>query len=238
MKISDAKLSAFLDQELSAVELAAIRDEIAENPELADRLAMLSQVDADVQKFARQIDSQQLAPELQGLLFANHERSNRGNNVVSLSFWQRTRQHFAVAASVTILLALGVFQFWPEQTDSAATQWTQVSDGLDSLPSGEILDLASGAILRPQFSFVAGDNRVCRSYEVEQVQPARQVRQEIACRQQTGWQVIASVTLTTQSGEEYRTASAARVLDDVLRELGAGPSLSLEEERIRLRQQD
>lgn len=238
MKISDAKLSAFLDQELSAVELAAIRDEIAENPELADRLAMLSQVDADVQQFAGQIDSQQLAPALQALLFANQEQSNTGNNVVMLSFWQRTRQHFAVAASVTMLLALGVFQFWPEQIDSAATHWTQVSNELDSLPSGETQNLASGATLRPQFSFVTADDRVCRSYEVEQVQPIRQVRHEIACRQQTGWEVIASVTLATQSGEEYRTASAARVLDDVLRELDAGPSLSLEEERKRLRRHD
>ena len=45
MKVSDEMLSAFLDGELSSSDMDNVRDAIAENVAIADRLAALAEVD-------------------------------------------------------------------------------------------------------------------------------------------------------------------------------------------------
>lgn len=228
MNISDAKLSAFLDQELPHTELEAIRDAIAQQPELADRLAMLSQVDAAVHDFATRIDSEPMSTQLQRQVFGKAE------NVVTLSFWQRKRQQFALAASITLLVGLGAFQWWPVDSELQGGQWVamtpSLSSGLSSLPSGETRLINATEVLQPQFSFTAGDGRLCRSYELVSAGESAQIRNEIACHQQGQWQIIASIARTGSHKAEYRPASAHQYLNDVLAELDAGPSLSLAEE--------
>lgn len=234
MNISDAKLSAFLDQELPHTELEAIRDAIAQQPELADRLAMLSQVDAAVHDFATRIDSEPMSTQLQRQVFGKAE------NVVTLSFWQRKRQQFALAASITLLVGLGAFQWWPVDSEPQGGQWVamtpSLSSGLSSLPSGETRLINATEALQPQFSFTAGDGRLCRSYELVSAGESAQIRSEIACHQQGQWQIIASIARTGSHNEEYRPASAHQYLNDVLAELDAGPSLSLTDEQQLLNQ--
>ena len=59
MKIDDQTLSAFLDSELSANEMEAIRNAIAEDEQLAFRLAELSEVDMLVKQHAAHIACKQ-----------------------------------------------------------------------------------------------------------------------------------------------------------------------------------
>ena len=48
MKMTDETLSAFLDNELTDAEMEAVRDQIEKDPTLADRLAEMASVDAEL----------------------------------------------------------------------------------------------------------------------------------------------------------------------------------------------
>ena len=54
MKISDEQLSAFLDNELDDEQMALVRDAIAADETLCDRMATLSMVDHVVKRAAEQ----------------------------------------------------------------------------------------------------------------------------------------------------------------------------------------
>lgn len=56
MKITDETLSAFLDSELSPSEMEAVRERLATDPSLTDRLAELADVDSELKSHYGDID--------------------------------------------------------------------------------------------------------------------------------------------------------------------------------------
>ena len=241
MYYSDEELSAFLDQELPAEKMDAIRESIVHDDSLADRLAVLSQVDSTVCEFIQQIDRVPAPQEVletvtqplskQGAKLAD----SAANNVVAFGLWRKTenfmRDHIAMAASVALMVGVAAgSMLLANPMRSENSQWAEINQMLNSLPSGEYAVLASGDELHAQFSFTTATNELCRSYLVNN----QRVRQEVACRSQNTWQVIASAYQASPELGEYGVASASPVVDAVLLQLGAGATLSLTEENALL----
>ncbi|WP_194755520.1 hypothetical protein [Aliidiomarina indica] len=237
MHISDEKLSAFLDNELPQNEMEHIRNALVQNEDLADRVAVLSQVDDSVQRFAKGIDATQAPDSILALLRDDdtQQESATSADIISLSVWQRARQgvreHVALAAGVALLIGVGAGQWIPFGSEEpGATQWTHVSAALNQTPSGQQIALASGEVLQPYFSFIAGDGRLCRSYSVQ----GTLHRDEIACRQEGQWSPIATAYKENVATGEYAAASANQLMDATLMALQGSEALSLSEEQRRL----
>lgn len=229
MKVSDTQLSAFLDNQLPAMEMEAVRREIAAHPELADRLAVLSMVDAQVSTFARQIDAKALSEGLQKTAFSASEKSS--THPFNRWPWLKAGSGpVALAASVMLIFGIGMGQwFQGNPTDQTSGQWGAIQAALHVLPSGETAQV-NGSTLQAYFSFTGTDGQLCRAYQVRDTR----ARDEVACLADGHWQAVASVYQTVAGQTEYSAASASVVLDSVLNQLGASAPLTLDEERALL----
>lgn len=232
MKITDETLSAFLDHELSAREMDAVRDAISEDEALGERLTELASIDASVRQHAAAIDSRPMPKAITALL--------QDNTVVYLSAWQRSRRfvtrHAAMAASVLLVIGFSAGYISTNTGDADSVTATQLLNAsLDSTPSGETVTLANNASLQPRFSFVDQDGQYCRQY---QLQGSDSVTENVACRQQNGWQVVATVeTFDLSLQEDYRPATGTFLLDSTLDAMMEGNPLSMEEENSVIRRQ-
>lgn len=233
MKITDETLSAFLDHELSAREMEAVRDAISEDEALGERLTELASIDASVRQHAASIDSHPMPEALTALL--------QDNTVVYLSAWQRSRRfvarHAAMAASVLLVIGFSAGYISTNTgTDAAAGNAARLLNALlDSTPSGQTVTVANNASLLPRFSFVDQDGQYCRQY---QLQGSDSVTENVACRQQNGWQVVATVeTFDLSLQEDYRPATGTFLLDSTLDAMMEGNPLSMEEENSVIRRQ-
>lgn len=238
MAISDEKLSAFLDNELSRKDMDEVRLALARDETLSDRLAMLSQVDDAVNSYAAQIDRTPVPTQLQALLTdspaaqAEHPASN---TVVSISAWQaakqKLREHVALAAGVALLIGIGAGQMLPSgDTTMGPSYWAQIGEALNATASGHRAILASGDELQPYFSFTAGDGRLCRSYAVY----GEFTRDEIACRSGNAWLPVATAYRSNTEAGDYAAASASQLMEVTLQVLDGSAALSIEEEQARL----
>lgn len=81
MNLTDEKLSAFIDNELPADEMDAIRDQIVTDDSLVDRIAQLSFVDHAVSTTLHAIDDKPL-PDSVSQLFETEQSSASTSNVV------------------------------------------------------------------------------------------------------------------------------------------------------------
>ncbi|KXI28203.1 anti-sigma factor family protein [Paraglaciecola hydrolytica] len=226
MNISNEQLSAFLDAELPETEMQAIRERMAQDDELAMRLAELAQVDEWVAEHASQIDQQPVPAAITKLL-------NVENNVVQLSAWRKVQnqlsQHAALAAGVALCFGLVIGQ--SSQTESVLPEQqlsASLAEVLNTANSGDAITLTAGVKMTPRLSFVSQNGQYCRQYSV---QSQAGQNDSIACHGSTGWQLAASTYSDglSQSGE-YKTASQNVLLDSVIDQLIAGPALNKQQE--------
>ncbi|MEM8596651.1 MAG: hypothetical protein AAGF76_09305 [Pseudomonadota bacterium] len=146
----------------------------------------------------------------------------------------------AIAASLALALGIGsgVGVFAPSGPTQIAVVGDVVPDSplhdaLERLPSGRQSD--EGVL--PMLSFLDGDGRACREFEVIGEMP-EEFELGIACRKPAGvWHVeivvAAPMADATPMGEVFLPASggpADMTLETMLDALGAGPALGPEEE--------
>ena len=240
---TDEKLSAFLDGELEPAQMDEIREAIALDMTISDRLAALAEVDRVVKVAAEKATAGALPKEIISLLddknTVSTHKAPAADNVVPISskdkmqsaepskraVWQTP---FAVAASVAVLAGL-VFL---NQQGSEATEpshWASVSSVLDNNLTGEATTLASGVTVTPQLSFLNTEHSFCRQ---AQVGSQSELNVMIACKNNQGtWQLAASkVHKLTESAGEYRTATSAKLLEDELDNMMASAPLNREQE--------
>ncbi|MEX0903140.1 MAG: hypothetical protein WDZ76_10490 [Pseudohongiellaceae bacterium] len=218
MKISDEQLSAFLDRELTEREMEQVRDAISENAVLADRLERLAAANELVKRHA----DANLGPLPESLT-----RRLQADNVIDISLWKRSRQflgdHAAVAASIALVLGFAGGHLSTRTTGDVAMQ--QIAAHLNSVPSGETVELASDASLLSRFSFRDNQGRYCRQY---QLQSSLEVSENVACYNNEGWERVATAqTSEVYREEEYRLASSTALLDSTLDAMMQGEALSL-----------
>ena len=232
MQISDEQLSAFLDQELSASEMMQIREALSVDLALADRLAELAVTDELVRAHASAIDSVPMPDSITRLL--------KPNKVIDISWWRRTHQqiteHAALAASVALMLGLGFGYLIPADTPagSADPDWQLLASHLETAPSGTSLRVTADTQLVNRFSFVDQKDTYCRQFAL---QTASNVSENVACRVNGGWELIASAQISRVYNQgEYSLASGTGLLDSTLDAMMSGQALSLEDEAALIEQ--
>lgn len=237
MNITDDQLSGFLDNELDEKQMALVRDAIASDETLCDRMAALSMVDHVVKSAAEQATAGPVPDHIVALCDLATE-----NKVVSLENRKpgqiaqqpthnsstRWLKGMAMAASVALVGLLGWQQLTSNQS-KGEDQWRQIASVLDNQTSGSSYN-AGNVTVTPQLSFVHQNGELCRQFTV-----SSQSRSDamIACKQEGLWQqraLVPTMPVGSQPGE-YQTATSVRELDNVLDTLIKGAPLNREQEQ-------
>lgn len=174
---------------------------------------------------------------------SNRADRSHSNKVVQLSHWQKlrrqstrfVREHGALAAAVTLMIGFGA-GFWSNGAPTprgsapqlaATTVSTEIAELLEQTLSGETVELANNTQLQSRFSFVDPQSRYCRQFVME---GADGVSENLACRDNNSWELMASVQTSRVYQGDYQPASGSSLLDNTLDILMTSPALSLEEE--------
>lgn len=258
MILTDEKLSAFLDGELDAVEMEMVREAIAQDATVSDRLAALADVDRVVKAAAEKATAVALPEEIVALLSDASEapvsdvnsvnegvaepsaKSSSTENITPFvskanisrgsSGTQTTwRTPFAIAASVAVLAGLVLFNQQGADT-TQPSHWANVSSALDSNLTGESTTFESGVTVTPQLSFLNTDFNYCRQAKIASQD---ELNVMIACKDSQGSWMLAASKLDELGGNtgEYQTASSAKLLEDELNKMMASAPLNREQEQ-------
>jgi hypothetical protein len=239
MKITDEELMAYADGELPPLAAKRIEAGMAEDAELAARVARFRAVRRALKTAYDSVVSEPVPEHLRALLgdvAANEpEIPARRPAPVNLSDAREKRAlrfgppaWAAMAASLVVGVLAGRALLQP-----SADIFT--SDGLYAAPSlAEALDtrLASDAQNRPTrigLTFRAQTGEVCRTFAHEAHQ---RVTSGLACREQDRWAVRVALTQAASSSSDYRQAGAsAPAVLEAVDEIIAGEPFDAEQER-------
>lgn len=219
MTISDEKLSAFLDAELPADEMEAIRQQLILDDSLSNRLAELAMVDERIAQHYASIDTRPMPAAITELLAQEPPASAE---VINFPLWKRfqrglqnrLQQHAAVAACTALALGFGLAQLMPANNHSQVSNWNAITQALESTTSGIESTLADGKKIKPRLTFINLEGNYCRQFTLFD----RSTRAEnIACRSNGEWQLTMTVYSadTAQSGD-YQTATGGSLVDNAL----------------------
>lgn len=241
MELSDETLNAFLDGELSALEMRIVRDAMASNEQIAQRLDHLAWLNSQVQASAHELDAIALSPGLEALTAQLKEQAREAKTGNILDFPKKTpRSAFsmvwqgAVAASVAAVFGFMVGTATQTGVENQALpEWAAISRALSDAPSGETLNTETGTRFEARLSFMNTEGDYCRQFYVK---PAgRQALQSIACRSLDGWSLSAALPAGDTNG--YQPASEDRSLDKVIDSMLQGELLDAEQEQRLIKQQ-
>lgn len=225
MNITDEILSAFLDNELSEPEMNAVRDQIALDPALADRLAELASVDAELLRHYGAIDQQPLPEAIMSLLEPPAPVA-RPDNVVAFPWWRRLKEHSGKAVAAAVVAGFAMTQ-WPGSPAVDDPAWPSIAQVLEQQPSGQAYEIHFDATVMPRLTFRNQAGDWCRQFRVDSAAGASE---QIACRDGRGdWDSVVEVQVSSApdspnspNSPKYQTASGGSVLDDELDRMMAG----------------
>lgn len=232
MNMTDETLSAFLDNELTPAEMEAVRDQLAADTaaavQLADRLAELASVDAQLQAHYGAIDDRPLPTSVTRML----EDAPADDNVITFPWWRRLRSHAGKAVAAAVIGGVALMQ-WSNLPSSGDPAWPAVAQILDSQPSGELHRVDDQSTLTPRLTFRNTADHWCRQFRLETGNTASE---QIACRNDGGtWEQVTRVeTDSLPESGQYQTASGGRVVDEALDRIMAGSPVGPDQERALL----
>lgn len=231
MKITDQQLSAFLDAELPEPDMERVREALAEDDSVTDRLAELARVDALVAAAYTRIDQQPMPASVEALLEnppAQVVAFPRQNNFPRAGVRSWLQPPVAMAASLVLAIGVGIALSLQPGADR---DWQSVAQVLDSSRSGIAQALPGGGEVKPQLTFIDHRGDVCRQFQQRFGDGRREAA--IACRRDGSWQAVERAPLTGADSELYQTASANDVLASALdRMLAEGPFDAATETRL------
>lgn len=222
-------LSAYLDGNLSDADREALEVRIASDPSVSERLERLRSNDtmlrtAMADGISDTADEATLSRFGLGDEPAPPERAAANDNRKWV--WPAAA---AIAAGAAVFLATRpAVQTEPWQTPA-------FSQALDVTPSLQEASLPHGNALKPSLSFVAGDGRYCREFNLSAASPAAS-RDGVACRDKGGkWQAIALIrpsgSLSSAGKIDVAGGSGSNDLDAVYGRLNASDPLPAAQER-------
>lgn len=238
MKISDETLSAFLDAELPEQEMDRIRDCIACDEVLADRLEALAMVDATLRGSYQTIDQQPMPAAITKLLQQASATDNSGAQLDTLpkantgvvSGWRQLAANSlkpaAIAACLSFVMGYGLATLY-SQSPAAVNKPQSYQQLLSHTPSGERVVEGDGW-LQVNLSFANQQGQLCRHFTE---QSGGSASDNIACYSDQQWQLLARHPRPVDSGGEYRAASGPTALDTLIDQLIAGPVKTPEQEQ-------
>jgi hypothetical protein len=235
MTISDETLNAFIDGELSALEMSIVRDAISKDEAVAERADELAALNSQLQASLNSIDAMPLSSGLDALrnqlVAGAHAEyaTEQGDNVVAFPWWRKAQAAItmptAIAASVAAIF--GFFMNFDNNTHPGALpDWTAINDALSHQRSGEVITTSSGASFEARLTFLNHQGQYCRQFYVKPMNAS--ALQSIACRVGDDWHLRAAMPTGDQAS--YQTASSNRALDDVLDTMIKGDLVSPEQE--------
>lgn len=218
MIISDEKLSAFLDAELPPEEMDQLRELIAKDESLADRIADFALVDQTIIETYSSIDDIAVPDSIMALLADNETNSitEQTAQIITFPLWKRIKQsaqgQVAIAASLILVLGYGSsVLIQPELAVDTALVSPQIHNVLENMTSGQAVAINQSDKVLPRVTFKNRSGDYCRQYQTTNYQSTSE---NIACRQQGQWQVLATVKLNNNDlGNDYQTASGGTLLD-------------------------
>ena len=230
MKVTDEKLSAYIDGELPPEETRSLDVQISEDAELAERVRKLRAINDALISVTSDVLDAPLPEHIVNLIQSDAEEQS--SNVVQ---FQRSGQKswfespLAVAAAALFGLVLGGFFTLGPDMGERSEIYAGVVDSksalhraLETFPS-----LSAESEFVPALTFRARNGDVCREIESSD-------SRALACRSSDRWTVLA-VTYKEQkkSSSAYTTASAdtSIVFDVLAQEMMQGAPLSADEER-------
>ena len=245
-EINDEILMAYADDVLGAEERSRVEAHLEADPELRDRVARM-QSSAKLLREAYSPPMSEAPPQsmIDQILGAD-------SGVVSLETKRRKRPAWhqfgpvPIAASVALMVGLGLGAWFVGPTDEAGPQLalglvsqdSQLHQVLETRASGDSLRVNAEQALVSVLTFRDGTGRPCREVElVSAERSARPVALAIACRDGGGgWTVEGSVQIALDAapkgddGFAPVSGPAAKSLEAIIEALGAGPSLSPDDE--------
>ena len=260
MILTDEKLSAFLDGELDTAEMDLVREAIAHDVTVSDRLAALAEVDRVVKVAAEKATAVALPKEIVALLsdskplsqasdvqvsdtsLASVSAANQSSaenvkpfpkkvNSTNSAPHKQTKWKGPFAIAASVAVLAGLVFF--NQQGAETTQpshWARVSSVLDSNLTGEATTFDSGVTVTPQLSFVNTEFNYCRQAEVASKD---ELNVMIACKDKQGaWQLAASkLDELGENAGQYQTATSAKVMEEELDKMMASAPLNREQEK-------
>lgn len=230
MTIDDNLLSAFLDGELQEPQMQAVRAALASDPALAARLEALARVNVQVKQHARALDTRPLPAAVHALLQTDPVVQPASGTALYRP-WQdwrpRSARNLALAASIVGVLGFAVTYL--NSTDrtgqrSELPALAAYSGLLDSSPSGTVVTTGEITVLN-RFSFRNTQNQYCRQYQLHN---AAASSENIACRTDQGWNLVANLPVPVQAdAAAYQAASTANDLNVLLDTMMQGAALDL-----------
>jgi hypothetical protein len=258
--LTDEKLSAFLDGELDTAEMDLVREAIAHDVTVSDRLAALAEVDRVVKVAAEKATAVALPKEIVALLsdekplsqasgvqasdasLASVSAANQSSaenvkpfpkkaNSTNSAPHKQTKWKGPFAIAASVAVLAGLVFF--NQQGAETTQpshWARVSSVLDSNLTGEATTFDSGVTVTPQLSFVNTEFNYCRQAEVASKD---ELNVMIACKDKQGaWQLAASkLDELGENAGQYQTATSAKVMEEELDKMMASAPLNREQEK-------
>ena len=186
MQINDEILSAMLDGELDAEQTQELNHAMAADPKLASRFAELAAANASFVQSAKMIDEAPMPEAITRLL----KSADQDSNVADLQAFRQLRKPThnasnkpalrwaALAASLALAIGLAGGNLLGTGGSSYALN-PAVADVLNSISSGEQVDIGSTESMLAGFSFVDADERFCRQFSVNSQDGSSN---QIACR--------------------------------------------------------
>lgn len=241
MSWSDESLSAFLDGELPAAEMERLARDLETDAALAARLERLAAANRTFLAAAAGIDAVPLPERTQALLAGEGGAGEKNQGARVIPFPGRrisafVMEHRAIAAGLICAAAVyGVGVATVPGPDVPASSGVILASSplhraLEGTPTGETVQIAGGVEIRPQLTFVTGDDAYCRQYALDS--GAGSVA-GIACRGDDGWRLqVASFAPGRAAPGDYQSASAGRsaALEAFIEANIAGSPLNASEE--------
>ncbi|WP_298914429.1 hypothetical protein [uncultured Roseobacter sp.] len=148
-----------------------------------------------------------------------------GQKSVSAPFWK-----LPLAAALALAVGLGAgLLVSTDSTQSArgivlaTLTEVELNDLLDTVPSGELEQLADSTQITPIATFYDGSQTLCREFELRSTDGPTVV--SVACEQNGTWNLRLAVATAKMDENGYVPASSLQALDAYLDGLNAGPPL-------------
>jgi hypothetical protein len=236
MAIDDETLMAYADGQLTAEEALMVDKAMAEDEDIAERVAMFMDSRAAVQNAFRELPP--VPAELTARIRAMAEASapqaaadSAPSNVISLASRRRTVPLWQLPIAASIALAVGFFGGWtgaPGEQSGGGLAVASIEDSavvavLETEKAGARRQISSGAEVAVIASFVGTDGNLCREFEHDD---AGRTVVAVACHRDDTWTVEFAVAAAATDESGYAPASSLDALDAWMNASEAGPPLS------------
>jgi hypothetical protein len=235
-------LMAYADGELSPLERARIEKLAASDPEIESEIALYR---ASRARFAKAFDAP-LGDEIPDALRAVVEQAEtparpaaeetvlptgpRRAPSAAPRPWRRPEpaEFFRMAASIVVIVLAGAIGYGVGvgvlgSNEPGVSLAGLVADGSREAEalSSPVAEIRAGDALRPRVSFIAGDGRACREFDIADGGAAAT---GVACRAEEGWRVeiLRAAPMTADNGIRIASGETGAEIESVLDQLGAG----------------